>query len=376
MTTNALLADTLLALLAPASGRPEQAERLTALALSAIDADGWQQLLRMVGRHRLGPVLRWRLRNAPRAGIPVALLTRLDQRYRRAAHASVKRQRDLVLLFRTLDEAGIPAVALKGAWLAWHAYPQPALRLMRDLDVLVPEAQALRAFEWLLAHGFQRDPQSPGDAAAHMRQRKHLPVLIAPAGTPLEVHHRLVEWRNPLAPDAQRRTTENVDLAESAGYWRRLVTLDTAGYPIRFPDPTDLLLRLQAQLFGTTGLAWPEQDPSGELSAEMISALGPLLLGDTRLGREGRMSKESDAAGGLALALRHGFASPEKLAALFTVPAESWRVYAYYPRYWWRLLAMRLPAYLKARRDPGVVQGERERARLEDWLRKAPGSGT
>ena len=83
------------------------------------------------------------------------------------------------------------------------------------------------------------------------------------------------------------------------------------------------------------------------------------------------MSNESDAAGGPAQALGHCFALPEKVATLFTVPADSWRVHAYYPRYWWQLLATRLPAWLKARRDPGVLHGERERARLEDWLRAA-----
>ena len=134
------------------------------------------------------------------------------------------------------------------------------------------------------------------------------------------------------------------------------------------------LLRLQQQLFVTPGLQWPHPDPSAALLAEVIRGLGSLLLlGDTVLGREGRMSKESDAAGGLAQALRHWFASPEKVATLFAVLADSWCVYGYYSRYWWRLLASRLPAYITARRAPGVVSGER--VPLEGRLRDASERG-
>ncbi len=56
-----------------------------------------------------------------------------------------------------LTEASIPALVLKGAALCQNLYPEPGLRPMRDIDLLLPWDEALPAHALLQRHGFQ-DP--------------------------------------------------------------------------------------------------------------------------------------------------------------------------------------------------------------------------
>ena len=62
-------------------------------------------------------------------------------------HREINRVRMRVLrdILSTYDSAGIPALVLKGAALAHLVYPEPGLRPMSDLDILVPESELWRA---------------------------------------------------------------------------------------------------------------------------------------------------------------------------------------------------------------------------------------
>ena len=417
----------LLQMLGPTANQPDPR------AVTALDESDWAWVETTIRQQGLGPILRWRLlaRKSP-LPLPTGFLERLDHRHRAALMAALRRQRDLVQTIGLLKAIGIPTVALKGAYLAFHVYPDPALRTMSDLDVLVPEPQALAAFAQLLDNGFERDNAVRGDARAHLRLRKHLPPLRAPGGTLIELHHRLSEWSNPLAPAGEGAGTsatgtprQGVDLARVDGYWERTRSHRIAGTDIAYPDPTDLLLhlcvhtayddrffgarilfdldfllaqidpdwgrfwataetggwtrgcalllRLQQTLFNTAGIVWSDPNPAAEVSESFLRELGSLLLSDRHLGRRGRMSDDSWAAhsgiGTLGLALRRCFDPPDKIAALYPVDPDSWWVYAYYPRHWSRLVTRRLPQYLRARRSERVVTLEQRRAGVEAWMR-------
>ncbi len=70
--------------------------------------------------------------------------------------------------------ADIPVLVLKGAALAFLVYPQPGLRCMRDIDLLVKAGDAQRAQALLWKEGFDLQPGLglPMPAGHH-----HLPVL-------------------------------------------------------------------------------------------------------------------------------------------------------------------------------------------------------
>lgn len=88
-----------------------------------------------------------------------------------------------------LDAAGAPALALKGSALACLVYPEPALRPMADLDILIRPEDVPHALTALRDAGFSVPPQ-----VEEIRHR-HLPPAtfdVAGCQVPLEIHFQLL----------------------------------------------------------------------------------------------------------------------------------------------------------------------------------------
>lgn len=128
-------------------------------------------------------------------------------------------------------------MALKGAYLAWHSYPSPDLRPIRDLDILVPPEQVLRAYDILLAGGFEKVDGEHGEPEAILAVYKHLPAIKRPeSSVKLELHAQLFNA-------AQRETIEH-ELSRQPGFWARAIPQNLADQVIYYPSPTDQLLHL------------------------------------------------------------------------------------------------------------------------------------
>jgi hypothetical protein len=87
-------------------------------------------------------------------------------------------------VLRAFDRSDILAIPLKGPFLAERLYGSAALRVSRDLDVLVPKANLPRAEAVLAANGFV-----PGTSDDYHRPWRR-------QGITLELHH---DVENPLA---------------------------------------------------------------------------------------------------------------------------------------------------------------------------------
>lgn len=159
--------------------------------LGALGAGDWTQLDRLAGLHRLQPLLH--ARHSANPAIPAEIIAGWQAAKRLAAMTALAQQADLALTVKCLEAAGFSPVALKGAWLAAHAYPSPALRPMRDIDLLVPPQQVLDAFRQLEASGFQLAEDSALPIETHLRISKHMPQLAAPGGSIIELHMRMWE---------------------------------------------------------------------------------------------------------------------------------------------------------------------------------------
>jgi hypothetical protein len=131
-----------------------------------------------------------------------------------------------------LRSKGYEPVALKGAFLAWHAYPQPAQRPLRDLDVLVPDACAIEAFKLLLDAGYTPAYEANIPLEDCARFSAHMPALVSPRGCLFELHMRLSELDGML----EYRTPEG----NEAEVIRN--SLEIGG--LRFPTPDDMLRHL------------------------------------------------------------------------------------------------------------------------------------
>jgi hypothetical protein len=204
--------------------------------IDALTDTAWTEILRMARQHRIGPLMRWQLQHAhPHIRVPKCVADALTTQHKRWTARAMAMQRELLRVHGILEAAGIPHVFLKGTYLAYCVYPHPALRPLRDLDILIPPERLMDARAALIAGGlstvdrYERVPESVKDAAPH------LPPLLA-GNVSVELHKRIFHLK--------RDADAGPDLTEDPGFWERCVTGTVAGTPIEAPSPTDQMLHI------------------------------------------------------------------------------------------------------------------------------------
>lgn len=209
---------------------PNPSRDLRAVAAS-LSPDDWTSLIGRGREHRFLPQLHWTLEQADAlAAVPQDIRLILTETRRHHTLRALSAQRELLLVHRLLRTAEIGHVFLKGAFLAQFAYPHPALRPLRDLDVVVRPQDAARAHAAMVAQGYTPLADAPGMVEACIDQAKHLPGLRSPTGAMLiEVHVNVDSPGGVLAGmEAFRHVTTRTLAAES----------------MPFMDPDDLLVHL------------------------------------------------------------------------------------------------------------------------------------
>ncbi|HSE95650.1 MAG TPA: nucleotidyltransferase family protein, partial [Methylomirabilota bacterium] len=171
---------------------PDQELLLRAALLPAGEAhSAWRQLrprLRLdrvdPGSQRLLPLLWAQL---TRLGIDDPLVDRLHDAYGRTVARNAILFRRAARVLRTLGDAGIEALVLKGAALALAYYGDPGLRPMADLDVLVRPGAAAVASDVLRRCGWSADRAvTPGYLAV-----THAETFRDPGRRKCDLHWRL-----------------------------------------------------------------------------------------------------------------------------------------------------------------------------------------
>lgn len=175
-------------------------------ALAALDEADWQALDLLAAEHRMQPLLHAAHRDNPHVPEPMRAIWRTA--HREAALDAVSARADLLETVALLRANGIEPLAMKGAWLSWHAYPAPALRPMRDVDLLVAPEHFLAAVDLLLAQGWPMAEEPEMSLADIVRHDKSPPPIIARRGTGIELHLRAwfpegkLDYPSPAPDDA------------------------------------------------------------------------------------------------------------------------------------------------------------------------------
>lgn len=184
-------------------------------AAARLGLDEWQALDRLAALHRLQPLL-----HALRANdeaVPRAIREGWRAAHRLSAIQALATRAALEECCASLEQAGHHPIALKGAWLARHAYPAPALRPMRDLDIWVPVEGVLSAYGVLLGCGYVTAEEPEMTLEDTVRLEKHMPVLLSPRGVLIELHHHLwephgrLDHASPQADEAAIRARAQID---------------------------------------------------------------------------------------------------------------------------------------------------------------------
>ena len=169
------------------------------------EADGWSAFLELAAAHGLLPAAYAALRPTGRVDVPESLARALDasgpqgrvvpelvlrRAYDRNAERVVRLLDAGIELLDGFARDGMRAVPLKGLHsLLAGTWPDPAVRTMADLDVLVDAARGGEAYASLLASGFTEHPDPIGEHADH-----HLPMLRRDDVT-VELHTELLVSR-------------------------------------------------------------------------------------------------------------------------------------------------------------------------------------
>lgn len=199
--------------------------------LTPLDETGWAELDRIAAQHRLQPLLHARQRGNP--AIPGSIAASWQTAHRIAAMQAMVQRAELAETCALLERAGFAPIALKGAWLSAHAYPEPAQRPMRDIDLLVTPETVIPAYKALLAAGHADAGKAEMALTDVVRLDKHMPPLRAPRGTWIELHHRL--WERDGRLDHASPQGDEAAVRARAG---------SGPDGIRYPAPQDLLAHL------------------------------------------------------------------------------------------------------------------------------------
>lgn len=126
-----------------------------AVLVAQVQRADWKRLLSLTTMS-LHPFLHFVLKESGMLClIPAEALGVLERAKADAVIRYMRRRTELQKVFMLFNDHGIEAAVLKGASLAESVYPTPYLRVMRDVDLWIPEAQMRRACSLLEANGYR-----------------------------------------------------------------------------------------------------------------------------------------------------------------------------------------------------------------------------
>jgi hypothetical protein len=150
----------------------------------------WDMLPRRAEDHGVAPLAYQHLK-AIDALIPDHVMRDLKALTVRVRHANRVRAQALAEIAAAMQTENVRPLALKGAALAYMAYPDPALRPMRDMDLLLPRPDLPKAQRILQNLGYAVDPVleriTPG-------KHHHIPGMVKMVdglAVSVELHHNL-----------------------------------------------------------------------------------------------------------------------------------------------------------------------------------------
>ncbi|TAK13944.1 MAG: hypothetical protein EPO38_05115 [Rhizorhabdus sp.] len=204
---------------------------------AGLSHDQWGDVALLTRQHRLEAWAgRW-LADKTGVEVPHAIAQRWTRAYRQSAMRVLAMRAMLHRLSLILGSEKIEHAALKGAYLTWHCWPEPALRPSRDIDILVARTDARRAFDVCKRAGLSEVAEYHVPFESALAKGKHLPLLRDDAsGIYVEIHIRLATPGEIITED---RIADFTSAALSRAQAHPLG--DTA---MRYLDPTDTLLHL------------------------------------------------------------------------------------------------------------------------------------
>ncbi|MEM6547881.1 MAG: nucleotidyltransferase family protein [Pseudomonadota bacterium] len=172
-------------------------------SLPTTDED-WAALVQLAGDTRVLPAL-WRPLRPHRKAMPKETAEMIEAAEILNADRNRKLLEAVQEVAHFLNNRGMTPVIFKGAaHLATDLWGSQGCRLIRDIDILLPESQAKRA-QSFLAEAWGTDPAAGEDALASF-SGKHEAPLETPSGFLVEMHWNVLpDWQKHFLPTHEVR---------------------------------------------------------------------------------------------------------------------------------------------------------------------------
>lgn len=208
------------------------AESRAAAVAGGLDGAAWRAVSRQAEQQRLRPLLHHRS-VAGSWPVPPGLARQWRNSYNRAAMRALGQRAVLARIGAALGAQGVRAAVLKGGAFVWTPGLDPALRPMRDIDLLIAPEDVGQVIEILSHAGFA------GGSTQLEESGKHLPAMVADEVT-VEPHLHLFDSYDDQAAERERQFI--------ARAWQRAEPAAVPGLAALCPTDTLLHLILHAVL--------------------------------------------------------------------------------------------------------------------------------
>jgi hypothetical protein len=221
-----MIADPVLRLFSMCTSLEQTPSLRQEIAESAARILDWTVIPALAEKHGMAPLLRRNL-NQAEVKLPSSVqrdLIALSLRHKLINHVRSSALSNLVCSFQ---QANIPYRILKGAALAYILYPEPGLRPMKDMDILVRDGDLEQVCDLLQQAGYKQNGQT-----AVSTDRHHLPEfhkLVDGFTLTIEIHNHLL-------------------LETSAHPWGRMEDLRSSPMQFSLPDGVQAVTLGSAEL--------------------------------------------------------------------------------------------------------------------------------
>lgn len=181
----------------------------------------WDRVLALSDAHGVTGLMRHALRRSPGCWIrvPEPISVSLDAHHRAMRRRHLALAQQLAGVLAAAGAAGIDPIVLKGAALAATAYPDPALRPMVDIDLLIDPAETEAMGRVLAGLGYVRQAGEAPDSAFNSATGYHH-LYFDPSGARVSIE---VHWRPASA--IQQRHALSTRLLQQRTVRARVVAL-------------------------------------------------------------------------------------------------------------------------------------------------------
>lgn len=203
--------------------------KIKAAELSRFSPSDWERVLVEARKQRLIPLLAGKLDALPEPVTPPEnVRAALQNALRLSASRNLLLYHELSHVLETFNQAGIPTIVLKGAFLAEHIYENIGMRPMSDIDIMVREEDLQRAADCMISIGFSSKLYQRETAPTDSHE---LPEFFKPNGPVIDIHWSIA---SPNAPFKIERDE----------IWKRAPAVKFSNLEAMVLSPEDLILHL------------------------------------------------------------------------------------------------------------------------------------